>query len=241
MSAPRRLVGFALSGLLAVSSAALAQQTAPPPARPGDAPPRGGPGPGVGTQRGADVMGRVTSVSPDGRTITVTPPAQRPGGPDGQPAPRPEPVNVVLTDHTQTLFFGVAEGEAKPTAGLMAMVWLDEGSRDQATRVRFIRREGEERPDVQGRVIGASPDGRLVSVETRSEAGPTGRVDLHIAPYTQVLYYGVDRDGAHPMTDYQVVAWLEKGSKDTPVRVRFMKNEGPGAPGVPSVPAPQPR
>jgi hypothetical protein len=232
MSGPRRLVGFALSGLLALSSVAVAQQSAPRP--PGDVPLRGGPG----GERRADVMGRVTSVSPDGRTITITPPPQRPGAPDGQPAPRPEPVNVVLTDRTQTLFFGVGEGEARPAAGMMAMVWLDEGSRDQATRVRFMRREGEERPDVQGRVIGASPDGRTVTVETRGEGGPTGRVDLRIAPYTQVLYYGVDRDGARPTTDYQVVAWLEKGSKDTPVRVRFMKNEGPGGPGAP---APQPR
>jgi hypothetical protein len=187
-------------------------------------------------------MGRVTSVSPDGRSITVAPPSNR-GGPDGQPGGRPEPVTVVLTDRTQAQYFGVGEGEAKPAAGLMAMVWLDEGSRDQAARVRFMRREGEERPDVQGRVVGASPDGRTVTIETRGEGDrPTGRVDLHMAPYTQVLYYGVERDGAHPMADYLVVAWMEKGSKDVPVRVRFSKNEGnvPGAPGAPGLPQ-QPR
>jgi hypothetical protein len=226
-----RLVAVALSGLLAVSSVSIGQNTPGAP-RPGDAP--------RGAMRAADVMGRVTSVSPDGRSITVTPPPNRPG-PEGQQGGRLEPVTVVLTDRTQAQYFGVGEGEAKPAAGLMAMVWLDEGSRDQAARVRFMRREGEERPDVQGRVVGASPDGRTVTIETRGEGDrPTGRMDLRIAPYTQVLYYGVERDGARPTPDYLVVAWLEKGSKDTAVRVRFSKNEGsvPGTPGAPGSPQP---
>jgi hypothetical protein len=116
------------------------------------------------------------------------------------------------------------------------MVWLAEGSKDQAARVRLMKREGEERPDVQGRVLSVSPDGRTVTVETRDRDQATGRVDLRIAPYTQSLYFGVDRDGARPTPDYQVVAWLEKGSKDTPVRIRYMKADArdPGA-------LPQPR
>jgi hypothetical protein len=191
-------------------------------------------------ERRADLMGRVESVSPDGRTLTLSMPP-RPG-PDGQPPARdarPEQATVNVGERTQMNFFGVGEGEARPAPGLMAMVWLEEGSRDQAARVRFMRREGDERPDVQGRVLSVSPDGRTVTVETRDGDRPTGRADVHIAPYTQALYYGVDRDGARPTPDYMVVAWFEKGSKDTAARIRFLKADpraegmGPGAPGAP--------
>ena len=201
------------------------QPTAP---RPGD--PRA-PADRAPQERRADVMGRVTAVSPDGRTLTITAPPQRgPTAAGDQPsaAPRPEPTTVTLTDRTHLMFFGVAEGEARPTPGQMAMVWLQEGTKDEAARVRLMKREGEDRPDVQGRVISVSPDGRLITVETRDgDRGdkPTGKIDLHLAPYTQSLYYGVAKDAARPTPDYQVVAWLEKGSKDTPVRIRFMKND----------------
>jgi hypothetical protein len=75
-------------------------------------------------------------------------------------------------------------------------------------------------------VVSVSPDGRTVTVETREGDRPGGKVDLRLAPYTQALFYGVDQGGAKPTADYQVVAWLEKGSRDVPVRIRFMKGDG---------------
>ena len=239
LSCFRPLLALALTGLMASQTLA---QSAPPrdpdpratdPRVPAaaDRPPQ---------DRRPDVMGRITSVSPDGRTLTIVSPPARPGAPD-QPPARPEPATIVLNDHTVSLFFGVGEGEARPTQGMMAMVWLDPGSKDQAARVRFMKREGEERPDVQGRIIAVSADARMITVETRDERGeqPTGKVDLHLAPYTQSLYYGVDRDAARPTPGYQVVAWLEKGSKDTPVRINFMKNDARDlTPGV--IPNPRP-
>jgi hypothetical protein len=179
-------------------------------------------------EKRADLSGRVTAVAPDGKSLTLSMPA-RPS-PDGQPpAPdaRGQQATVNLTDHTQLLFFGVGDGQAIPTPGMMAMVWLDDTAKDTAARVRFMKREGEDRPDVQGRVLAVSPDGRTVTVETRGEGSdrPVGKIDLHLANYTQALYYGVDRGGAKPTPDYLVVAWLEKGSRDTPARIRFMKND----------------
>ncbi len=219
LAAHKRLL--ATLTLIALSTFTYAQTETQLP-RPGD--PRGA----ASTERRADVMGRITAVSPDGRTLTITAPPQRPAaGGDQAAPPRSEPTTVTLTDRTHLIFFGVAEGEAKPTPGLMAMVWLDEGSKDQAARVRFMKREGEERPDVQGRVIAVSPDARTITVETRDDRSdkPIGKIDLHIAPYTQSLYYGVDQGAARPTVDYQVVAWLERGSRDVPVRIRFMKGD----------------
>jgi hypothetical protein len=235
MRNPTPVLALSLAGLLGLAAAA---QTPPgsaggvppytPPPRPGEARPGMAP-----QERQADLMGRVESVSPDGRTVTLSMPP-RPG-PDGRPPARdakPEQATVNLGDRTQMSFFGVGEGEARPAPGLMAMVWLEEGSRDQAARVRFMRREGDERPDVQGRVVSVSPDGRTVTVETRDGDRVTGRTDVRIAPYTQSQYYGVDRDGARPTPDYQVVAWYEKGSRDTAARIRFLKAD-PRAEGMP--------
>jgi len=177
-------------------------------------------------EKRADLSGRITAVSPDGKTLTLAIPPAR--SPEGQPPVRdakPEQATVNITASTQLLFFGVGEGQAQPAPGQMAMVWLADGSKDQAARIRLMKREGEERPDVQGRVLAVSPDGRIVTIETRERDQVTGKVELRLAPYTQSLYYGVDKDGARPTVDYQVVAWLEKGSKDVPVRIRFMKSD----------------
>jgi hypothetical protein len=177
-------------------------------------------------EKRADLMGRVTAVSPDGHSLTLSM-SPRPGA-DGQPPARdarPEQTVVVLTDKTKILFFGVPEGSATPAAGQMAMVWLEEGSKDQAARVRFMKREGEERPDIQGRIVAVADGGKTITVEMKERDQVTGKADLHIAAYTQSLYYGVDQDGAKPTVDYFVIAWLEKGSKDVPARIRFMKND----------------
>jgi hypothetical protein len=177
-------------------------------------------------------MGRVVDVSADGRTITVAAPPRPPAG--GQPpAPdaKPEEVKVTLGDRTRVLFFGVGDDEALPTPGLMAMVWLEPGSKDQAARVRFMKREGDQRPDVQGRVTAVSRDGRTVTIETRDrdpqtgQEKVTGKADVKLAPYTQTQYFAVERGGAKPTPDYLAVVWFEKGSKDTAARAHFMRPE----------------
>jgi hypothetical protein len=215
----KSMIAAGFAGLFAMS--ALADNPPAPPRQTRDAPAQ---------EKRADLMGRVTAVAPDGHSLTLSM-SPRPG-PEGQPPARDlraEQAVVLLTDKTRLLFFGVTEGHAQPAAGQMAMVWLEEGSKDQAARVRFMKREGEERPDVQGRIIAVSDGAKTITVETRDRDQVTGKVDLHLAPYTQSLYYGVDQDAAKPTPDYLVVAWLEKGSKDVPARIRFMKNEGDGA------------
>lgn len=171
-------------------------------------------------------MGRVVAVSGDLRTITIAmPPREAQAGANA----RPEEKRINLNERTKMLFFGVGEGEAKPAVGQMAMVWLEQGSSDIAARARFMKREGEERPDVQGRVKAVV--GQVLTIETRDRDPATGaekvtgEAVVKIAPYTYVQYFGVEKDGARPMTDYLIVGWLEKGSKETLARVRLL---GPG-------------
>jgi len=211
-----------LAAALMAGSIVQAQPAAARPGEPGAAP--------AGEKR-PDVMGRVVNVSEDGKTLTLAmPPREGAGAREA----RPEEVRIMLSDRTRAAYFGVGDGEAKPAQGLMAMVWLEEGSKDQAARVRFMKREGEDRPDVQGRVMSVSPDGQTIGVETRDrdrttgQEKVTGQMTIRLAPYTQTLYFGVDAGGARPTIDYLVVAWFEKGSKETAARVRFMKNEAAG-------------
>jgi hypothetical protein len=187
-------------------------------------------------ERRPDVMGRVVNVTEDGKTIMLAmPPA---GATGAQPAGRPDELRITLTDRTRQLFFGVAEGAAKPAPGMMAMVWLEAGSKDVAATARFMK-QGEDRPDVQGRVTSVSPDGLTVGVETRDrdpqtgQEKPGGAATIRLAPYTQHQYFGVEPGGARPTVDYLVIAWFEKGSKETVARVRFLKNEPGAAPAAP--------
>ncbi|HSI35252.1 MAG: hypothetical protein ACAI43_25240 [Phycisphaerae bacterium] len=186
-------------------------------------------------ERRPDVMGRVVNVTEDGRTIMLAlPPA---GATGAQPAGRPEELRITLTERTRQVFMGVGEGQAKATPGLMAMVWLEAGSKDVAQTARFMK-QGEDRPDVQGRVTSVSPDGLTIGVETRDrdpqtgQEKPPGAATIRLAPYTQHQYFGVEPGGAKPTVDYLVIAWFEKGSKETAARVRFLKNEPASAPGA---------
>ena len=79
-------------------------------------------------------------------------------------------MNVTSTHKTQTLFFGVGENQGAAHCGPDGDGVVEPGLKDQAARVRFMKREGEDRPDIQGRILSVSPDGKTMTVETRDEA-----------------------------------------------------------------------
>src|SRR5438445_5116822 len=110
-----------LSILMGLASVAAAQQDVPPP-RPGDLQ-RADPADRRPAEPRADIAGRVASVSPDGRSVTVSIQPRRAEGPRAAAPPdaRGEQTTFVITDRTQLAFFGVGEGEARPAPGLMAM------------------------------------------------------------------------------------------------------------------------
>jgi hypothetical protein len=231
MSERARMFSTVLLPVLFLAAGLAMVEAQPAPGPRGEGPAAPGAEAGRPREAPADLSGRVVDVSPDGKTMTLAMPPR--GGGNQPPAAetKPDEVKVTLTDRTRALFFGVGDGQAQPTPGLMAMVWLEPGSKDQAARVRFMKREGDERPDVQGRVVAVSPDGRTVTVETRDrdpqtgQEKVTGKVDVKLAPYTQTQYYAVERGGARPTVDYLAVVWFEKGSKETAARANFMRGE----------------
>jgi len=92
---------------------------------------------GSAKPREQTIAGPVVATSKDGKTITLEqPPRQR--GDD------PSKVEIKLTDKTKLAFSGVAPGEAKVAEGLVAMVYLESGSKDTASAVMFAK-PGERR------------------------------------------------------------------------------------------------
>jgi hypothetical protein len=77
----------------------------------------------------ADVMGRITAISADGKTLTLESPPQRRGD-------SAQTVSVKITDKTHSVKAPIRVGEAgealQPQVGLMVEVFFVEGSKDVA-------------------------------------------------------------------------------------------------------------
>ncbi len=128
--------------LLAASLPAAAAQDA----RPGD-------------ERPADLIGRVAGAFVDDPVtlLTVTPHvASRSGASDG--------VVVYIRRETRVVYVDLPRGERRPAAGLLASIWLKEGSRDEAVRVEFRRHEAPA-PEVRP-LPRASGIGTVLEVES---------------------------------------------------------------------------
>ena len=132
-----------------------------------------------GERRAPDVTGPVESVSDNGKTLTFRMQPQG-RGEDGKA------VEVHITDKTTLYYSYIPKGGAKPTAGYRAQVFFKWGSKDTVAQVDFAGTEHlpergvvEMKPDAEGLVAGASPDGKTVGVETAAEvrgARPRGKI-----------------------------------------------------------------
>lgn len=82
-------------------------------------------------EKGPDVFSRVVAVSPDGKTITL----EVPGETKQDPPQRKE----IKIGEARVVFNGVGPGEAKPTEGYEARVWVDPDVPGTAARIMFSK------------------------------------------------------------------------------------------------------
>lgn len=86
---------------------------------------------------GPDISSRVVNVSADGRVITVETPSKVKGEGAGQ--------KEIVIEGAKVVYMGVHAGEAKPTEGYEARIWLEKDAPGAAARVMFTQRgEGKE-------------------------------------------------------------------------------------------------
>jgi hypothetical protein len=166
-----------------------------------------------GVEPGAS--GRVVGMSKDGKTLTLE--VQERGRREAG-----KKIDIKLGAKTALSFHNVPLGGAKVAEGLVATVWLEEGSKDTAGSVRFVGTVPERGQLVAGRVVGVSKDGKTITLEqpARARGEEPKKVEVKIGAKTRVVYYGVGPGGAKPSEGYGAQARVEEG---TTIEVRFIK------------------
>jgi len=169
----------------------------------------------------ADVSGRITAISADGKVLTV-----QTGG-DGR-GEAPQLTEVKLTDKTKVEFNGVGKDlNRKLKVGDSVAVSLQDGSAGliQATAA----------PDIAGKITAVSADGKAFTVETSGggrNAEEPNKFEIKITDQTQIVK-PVSRDGEvaqpdKPEVGHSASVWLVEGSKDTAAALHVRKPSPPG-------------
>lgn len=159
------------------------------------------------------LSGPISSVADDGKSFTIT--VKKNKNEDTA-------VTVKITDKTETTFQFVGAGEAKLAKDLTAVVWLADGSEDQAARVTVSgkaevpSKKGGEAVAHNGVVAEVSRDGKSVTI---SEGGKKGeeakKVTLKLDRDSKQVFAGVTVGGARLQVGQHASIWVKADAKDT--------------------------
>jgi RNA polymerase sigma factor (sigma-70 family) len=152
-------------------------------------------------QRGPDVRGKIIEISADGKELTV----EAFGRGRGEVKRTP----IKLTDRTK---IGSGRGgELKPIVNFQVEVWLEEGSQDTAALIQV----NQPRSDAVGAITAISPDGKTLTVESRSRGGESTKSQIHVTPETKLEFHGGQAKEKKLKVGYTVAVWFKEGSTDT--------------------------
>lgn len=138
-----------------------------------------------------------------------------PGDGSARPRRSGDQLKIKLTDKTSVSYFEVGLGGDRPTDGYMAQVWLADGSKDTAGKIRF-RGVPRAAPFLRGKVIGIAKDSKSITLETpgKERGDPSGSIEVKLSPKTHLSFQNVGPDGA-PLTEgYVAQVTLVEGSTD---------------------------
>lgn len=159
-----------------------------------------------------DVRGRVADVSPDGQSFTLELPRRSKQEP-------PQIRTIALGPETNVTYFFVRFDAERPTVGQQATVWLSRGSHELATEIHLAGdKRGAYRPDVAGRVMEVSADGKEIELLESGKKGNGLRRVFRIAPGAKVLQEG---SSSLPGIGDHASIWLEPGSADVAIGIRI--------------------
>jgi RNA polymerase sigma factor (sigma-70 family) len=164
-----------------------------------------------------DLMGKISAVAKDGKSITL----ETPGAERGAP---PQTVEVKVTANTKLLFSGVGVGGAKLTEGYLAHVWIADGAKDTAHHIHLMGNVGARRgPDIAGQVSAVDSTGKTISFRLtargRDDVPPS--IDIRLSDKTKTSFTNVEKGGAKPTEGYFAEVWYADGVKDAAARVAF--------------------
>jgi hypothetical protein len=164
-----------------------------------------------------DYVGRVLAVSPDCRQVTLQLPPKKKGEPPAQAVVR-------ISDKTRVTYAQVAFDGEKPTVGYQATVWLAKGTTDTAGIVTFSDKKANlPKPDFVGTVARIGPDGKelTLNVPPRQKGEAPRTATVRIGDRTKLVYLGMEKGRQKPVVGLAASVWLEKGSTDTALGIRF--------------------
>ncbi len=169
-------------------------------------------------EKAPDFAGSVARAAPDGKSIVVeVPPAVR-----GE-----EPRRLIFKlDSAATSFQNVPLDGAKIAPGLQAQVWLADGSKVDAAKVRFTGTVPDRWKTVNGKVVAVAKDGSSVTLETPPAARgeEPKRTEVKLTAKTKLAFFGVGPGEAKPAEGLLAQVQLHEGSTDTAGQVTFAKS-----------------
>lgn len=167
-----------------------------------------------------DLAGKIAEVGKDSKTITIETPAAARGE---------EPMKTVITlGDAPVTFQNVGVGGARLDAGMNAMIWLKDGSKDTAARAAVLGTVADRWTTLRGLVVAVSKDGSTITLEEpiRARGEEAKRTDIKINVNTRVRFHGVGTGEAKIAEGHAAQVRLLDGSNDTAAEIHFSK---PGA------------
>jgi RNA polymerase sigma factor (sigma-70 family) len=167
-------------------------------------------------EKGPDVAGKIVSVDGATYTIELRPEAR------GEEA---KTVTVKVGEKIPVIYQNVGLNGTKPVAGLQAQMWIEDGSKDVATRVVLTGVVPERWTTIQSKVVAVSKDGTTITLEQPAAARGEDpkRLEIRLTPKTKVAFSGVGPDEAKPVEGMFAMVRLVDGSKDTAAHAAFVK------------------
>jgi RNA polymerase sigma factor (sigma-70 family) len=169
--------------------------------------------------------GKVAAAAADGKSFTVeVAPMVR-----GAAAAKQE---IKIDDKTQVTYLSVGPDGEKPSVGHLARVWLADVTKENAARVVFRGVPKERWEVVEGKVVAVAADGKSITLEfqSRERREPPKRVDYKLTEKANLIFHGVEPDGAKLKEGYIGRVYLEDGAKDVAAQVDLI-NPGTVRPG----------
>ncbi len=169
--------------------------------------------------RGGDIVGVVSAVAKDGKSVEVTV-----GGARGEQA---RVMTVPLDAKTALGFSNVAKDGAKLANGQRITVWYaDDGKNAGKVQVYGAGEPGrrdEKRPDAAGKVVRAAADGSTLVIEIppTERGGEATRMTVKIGDKATTVFNNVPTDGAKIAAGLVAQVWLLAGEKEAAAKVVF--------------------
>ena len=172
---------------------------------------------------GPELMGKISAVSADGKSFTLSGAGKNRGDEDIT-------TEVKVSDKATIVFNNVGVDGAKLAVGSQAGIWLAAGSKDTADKIMVTGAVIDRTPVVAGPISNVSKEGTTITISqpAKERGGEPITIIIKVTPQTRISYFNVGPNEARLTDGLMAQVLLVDGSKDTAAQVILSK---PGAGG----------